>query len=362
MILFRADGNSSVGMGHVMRCLSIADGFRNIGENCLFVTADEGLHTIIEERGYENKVLNTRHDRMEEELIRLEEIINSEKIDMVFVDSYFVTDHYLRELRGFCGNRGILLIYLDDVLAFPYPCDVLINYNIFASREAYEMLYANTMNSHKAVPEFLIGTDYAPQRAEFQGLPDREVRQTGRDILISTGGADAEHMGLELMKCIMAHGEWKDYGFHFVIGAMNADKQEICSLAEGQKNIRLYQGVRRMSELMQSCDIAISAAGSTLYELCSTQTPTLTYILADNQIPSAEGFEKKQILKCIGDVRDLGAKKLAEELLRESVMLLEDATRRRAIAEKMKTVIDGEGAKRIAKEVMELAERIDKLK
>lgn len=359
MILFRADGNSVVGMGHVMRCFSIADAFRKEGERCLFVTADDKLQEVIKGHGYEHHILGTDYDQMISELPLLKSMVDSRGVDIVFVDSYYVTDEYLRELWSFCHRKGALLVYIDDVLAFPYPCDVLINYNIFALREAYETLYAN---ANIVVPEFLLGTDYTPLREEFQGLPDREVRLVGSDILISTGGADAEHIGLESLKNIMAHEEWKEYVFHFVIGGMNADKQEIYGLAEGQKNIRLHQGVKRMSELMQSCDVAISAAGSTLYELCSTQTPTLTYILADNQIPGAEGFEKKQILKCIGDVRNLGAQKLSEELLHGAVLLLEDTVQRRAIAEKMKTVIDGKGADRVAKEVKKLVEQICKSK
>lgn len=40
---------------------------------------------------------------------------------------------------------------------------------------------------------------------------------------------------------------------------------------------------KKMSELMQQCDMAVSAAGSTLYELCACGMPTITYVLADNQ-------------------------------------------------------------------------------
>lgn len=345
MIVFRADGNSIVGMGHVMRCLSIADAYRKNGESCLFVTADDKLNEVIQERGHGNRILGTCYDQMEQELGMLEEIIGSYDVRIMFVDSYFVTELYLRELLRICRSRGTLLVYLDDVLMFPYPCDVLLNYNIYASNEAYEALYRGTL-----APELLLGTDYAPQREEFQGLPDRVVRQEGKDILISTGGADSEHIGLELIKNIIEHAEWRGYRFHFVVGAMNADKKEICSLAMGQRNIAVYRNVKRMSELMRACDVAISAAGSTMYELCSTQTPTLTYVLADNQIPGAEGFEKKQILKCIGDVRELGSQKLAETLLQEAILLLNDEAKRRTIAEKMKMVIDGRGADRIAEQ------------
>ena len=61
MILFRADANSSIAMGHVMRCLSIADAisantsFPTIVRgkaDIKFVLADETVADLIKSRGY----------------------------------------------------------------------------------------------------------------------------------------------------------------------------------------------------------------------------------------------------------------------------------------------------------------------
>lgn len=106
---------------------------------------------------------------------------------------------------------------------------------------------------------------------------------------------------------------------------------------------------------MQSCDVAVSAAGGTIYELCLTQTPTITYILADNQISGAEGFEKRGILSNAGDIRDVGLKKLAEDILSRAVGLAKDYDRRCKIAGKMRKVVDGQGAMRIAEKIMRMA-------
>lgn len=349
MILFRADGNSSVGLGHVMRCLSIADAFKNAGESCLFVTADNELHQTIKERGHKNLALGTKYDHMESELSSFVEEIEKRDIQIIFVDSYFVTEKYLRTLWQFCAKKYIILVYIDDVFAFPYPCDILLNYNIYADEGTYQKLYAGY-----ATPNFLLNTSYEPIRAEFQNLLSREPKQEARDILISTGGSDCEHMGLEIVKAINAHTEWNDYRFHLIVGMMNEDKDEMGNLAEGKENIVLHKEVKAMSELMQSCDVAISAAGSTLYELCATQTPTITYILADNQIPGAEGFQKSDVLKCAGDIRNLGAEELAEKLLLEAVALAGNYEKRVNIASRMKTIIDGKGAERIAQKVNEI--------
>nr|MCR5748365.1 hypothetical protein [Lachnospiraceae bacterium] len=335
MILFRADGNSSVGSGHIMRCLSIADAAKDKGIECLFVTAGNEFSGIIEKRGFKDIVLGTDYRDMDSELEKLEEIILERKPEVVFVDSYFVTEAYLSSLKKTAHevrtevneveetvqevreavrdvNRqgGGKLVYIDDVLSFPYPCDVLINYNIYAEREKYLELYQGKEKT--GIPEMLLNTEYAPLRKEFRPdniIADKPVRNMNEDralndnsvsnvniesddnevadILVSTGGADSEHLMIELVRAVKKIG--CDRVFHFVVGAANEDKKEIYGEALGEKNIVLHENVTQMAELMRSCKVAISAAGSTLYELCATKVPTITYILADNQMPGADG-------------------------------------------------------------------------
>ena len=50
MFYIRADGNEKIGMGHIMRCLTVADALRKQGEEVLFLTADEKPVKFIEER------------------------------------------------------------------------------------------------------------------------------------------------------------------------------------------------------------------------------------------------------------------------------------------------------------------------
>ncbi|MCR5607829.1 MAG: hypothetical protein K6G26_02035, partial [Lachnospiraceae bacterium] len=80
MIVFRADGNTLIGLGHIMRCLSIADSFTNIGKTCTFVTSDNELNNIIVNRGYENIILNSKYNNLDTETEMLKTIFN--KLDI----------------------------------------------------------------------------------------------------------------------------------------------------------------------------------------------------------------------------------------------------------------------------------------
>lgn len=349
-LLFRADGNASIGAGHVMRCLSIADAAMDKGIECIFVTAGDDFERIIAGRGYRDIVLGTEYQDMDGELPRILRIIYDEQPRAVIVDSYFVTEQYLDQLKEAVHSLSGRLVYIDDVLSFPYPCDTLINYNIYADEKAYLELYSDCDQ-----PEFLLGTDYAPLRREFAMAGCRAVEEEqaetdqGGRILISTGGADFEHVMIELVRAVKRRDT--DRVFHFVVGAANDDRDAIFAEASDVDSIILHENVTEMADLMLSCDAAISAAGSTLYELCACRVPTITYIIADNQIPGARGFEKRGIMKCAGDIRETGAVALANRLIDMALDLCEDKEERVRIAERQGSVVDGKGAEKIVRRI-----------
>ncbi len=352
-ILFRADGNPKIGSGHIMRCLSIADAARKQGQRCLFVMADGNFAQTVEKNGHEVLVLQTDYTDMFSESGRMQKLIRRHRPAALVVDSYQVTPAYLAALQESCQAENSVLVYIDDVMAFPYPCGLLLNYNIYgpAQESRYRALY---QTAEIAPPRFLLGTAYAPLRAEFQNLPDRRVRRQAQNILISTGGSDPEHVSLKLARCIIQKQEsFQAFAFHFVIGAMNPDREELEGLAASHPFLILHSNVSHMQPLMSACDVAVSAAGSTLYELCATQTPAVTYILADNQIPGADGFAGRQLLRCAGDIRVLG-EDLAGIVLKEAVNLAGDYDKRVQTAERQKAVVDGAGAFRVVESILSL--------
>ncbi|WP_295089953.1 UDP-2,4-diacetamido-2,4,6-trideoxy-beta-L-altropyranose hydrolase [Ruminococcus sp.] len=337
MIIFRTDGNREIGTGHIMRCLSIADAFRILGEESAFAVADASMQKLIEERGFKVCVFDTDFRKMAEDMMFTKDLIKEFNARMLIVDSYFVTDDYLRSFKEI-----IKLVYIDDLALFAYPADVLINYNIYAKRSVYEKLYSEKVES---LPELLIGIGYAPLRKEFCNLPKKEIREKCTDVLISTGGADPAHLALRMISYIAA--ECYDDGliYHVVIGAMNQDKAEINNIASKCKRIVLHHNVRDMKELICSCDVAMSAAGSTLYEICACGVPLITYVIADNQIDGAKTFESKGLAINLGDIRAISNISKYFEIIME---LCSDRNKRLMLRDKMLNWIDGTGAERIA--------------
>ena len=338
MIIIRADGNAAIGVGHVMRDLSVADALRRRGEDSLFVMADHSLKALVEGRGYEAAVLGTAYNRMECETEPLKAVISQRSPRLILVDSYFVTPDYLRFLRGFSR-----VAYIDDVMAFAYPVDLLINYNIFADRSEYLRLYSG---SGEKTPAMLLGTAYAPLREEFKKIPAR-YREKVSDIFVSSGGADSEHVELRLVKWLNDHcNAFSNVTFHIVVGAVNRDADEIIQRASHSDNIVIHQNVKDMKSLMLSCDIAVSAAGSTLYELCACGLPIVTYVIADNQMAAEREFVKRNIALSAGDIRSNDA--FIETLTEQTAGLICDSEKRRRLSDNARSLIDGAGADALA--------------
>ena len=126
---------------------------------------------------------------------------------------------------------------------------------------------------------------------------------------------------------------------------MNSDGEEIERLVQDMPNVVIHKNVRNMQELICSCDVAVSAAGSTMYELCACSMPIITYILADNQIAGAKKFADMGLALFAGDART--DKNFCETLLSRLDELARDYELRAAMAKKAYSVVDGKGAGRV---------------
>ena len=364
-VVFRADANINIGMGHIMRCLSIADAFSNAGCNVEFLIADKDVSMLINDRGYEVIILNADYKCLEEELILWPIDLHPE---IIIVDSYYVTGLYLRRLHEKTKSTGGKLVYIDDVYTFPYPVDILVDYNAYSNDSIYESLYKEATVEK---PKTVLGPSYAPVRSMFRDIPKRIQPKNVKNILISTGGSDGLHLAFALIQDITDPSFKYDYVYHFLLGAMNTDKEQINKIVLNKQNIVIHENVTDMKSLIQAVDLAISAAGSTLYEISACGVPLITYSLADNQVPGAEAFERLGLAVNIGDLRapsSIDTNYLGSGLLDENavqrILIAADALAtnydyRCEMATRMQAMIDGLGADRIVQEILKLCEGHD---
>ncbi len=333
LVIFRADGNRILGAGHIMRCMSIADACKSLGMEVLFVSADDECREMITGRNFVFISLESDYKNMESELPELLKVIDKYEPACVFVDSYFVTPEYLSFLK-----QRVRLLYLDDLNMFPYDVDVCINYNIYGTAMDY--------SKHKS--SLYLGPKYAPLRNAFSEAVPIAIKEKISRVLVLTGGADSLHVALNFAQTVNAKE-----GLEFVIvsGSFSDDLGKLREIERTCNNIKILHSVKDMKSLMESCDMAVSAAGSTQYELCALGVPTINYVLADNQIPGALGFEREKVMIYAGDVRS------NNDFYGNLITLIDnlslDFNKRKKMSEAANSVLDGKGAVRIANVIAE---------
>jgi spore coat polysaccharide biosynthesis predicted glycosyltransferase SpsG len=114
-------------------------------------------------------------------------------------------------------------------------------------------------------------------------------------------------------------------------------------------NIYFHKQVENMKDYMACADVAVSTGGVTLYELCAVGTPTISFLIADNQLDNVTQFQEDGLIDYAGDMREGG---FSDEVADRAALYLEayheDEKLRWERSLKMQKLVDGKGAKRIA--------------
>ncbi len=335
MILFRADANKEIGTGHVMRCLSIAKGFNAKGEKVLFITADHNGDELIKQNGFQSLCLESNWKAMDDEIDIIKYHLSQMHPSILVVDSYFVTQKYFSEI-----SNVVKVVYIDDFNKEMWNVDTLINYNIYSQSLDYS-IYNDTRT------ELILSPKYAPLRDEFKSYPPHNIKKV-TDVMVSAGGSDPQKITERLMNNVCDN--YPDIDFHFIVGALNPRLDTIKNISQNKANIVLHINEKNMSALMNKCDIAISAAGTTLYELCACGIPTITYTLADNQLMAAEQFSNKEIMLSVGDCRNDDS--FISRVEKALCNLVEDMELRKTMSNRMHSLVDGNGVERIIEKLL----------
>ena len=335
MIYIRIDVNSQIGMGHAMRCLSIADALRSLGKEVAFVTADHNGEVLLKERGYDMICLNSRWDAPWQELEGLLRLIQTNPAEYMIVDKYEVSENYLKKL-----NEMIKVVYIDDLNQFIYPCDCLIAYANYYKKFEYPKHYKST--------KLLLGTKYVPLRREYSDQREKNINSVGNKVIFLSGGTDNYGVTVAFVRELIKQQLLDSYRIRIICGAFHKDIEQFGKLAEDYgNNIEILIQVKDMWKHMQWADMAVSAGGTTLYELSACGTPFIAYTIADNQFDNVSCFERENHIYYAGDMRQNPEKNM-KRLVCELNLLMNDEKRRKEISKSLQRLVDGNGSMRIA--------------
>lgn len=339
MIGIRVDANDTIAMGHLMRCMSIA---RQLNRNdVIFIVSDECAKDILDKNEFSSICMDNDYTHKEDELDELIDIIKDNNIDRLLIDSYEITLKYFEDI-----GKYTRIIYIDDINKFKYPVDVIINYTYNADMSLYDKWNYND----KSV-EFYLGSKYVPLRSEF--AEDRiDIKNKVESIFITTGGTDNYSIVLKLLER-MKLGKFDNIKKNIVIGNFYKDRDILDEIANADNTISVYQNIPNICEIMRKSDVAISAGGTTLAELCACGLPTICFAMADNQLSGTRAYSSDGVMLYAGDIRE-NTDAIVDNIIEQIEYLDNNYNIRAEMGYSAKKIIDGKGAERIAKSIIEL--------
>lgn len=335
-IYIRTDGNQHIATGHLMRCLSIARSLSGLGAQVTFLVSDLESQALLLDRfdigeNFPVHCFYSQYNMLDHELETILSFLSSieNHCDYLLIDSYFVTVRYLKALKAV-----VKIAYIDDLEITDSPVDTIINYAILHKKD------------YSSVPNRLLGGTYTPLRKQFENV-NYIIKPQVENIFITTGGTDEYNITCTLLKAFLGdNSPLKNVGFHVLVGSLNSYKKQIYQLASTHQNIKIHENVSEMASLMASCDLAISAGGTTLCELCAVGIPSISFCIADNQLGAVRAFDEKNIIKYAGDART--DSDLFDEILSSAKTIADSFELRFQMSQAGRNFTDGKGAYRIA--------------
>jgi len=333
-VVFRCDGDVRLGLGHIYRCLALADELREVhGCGVSFAMAKGPIgFDLIRQAGYP---IEHKPDDEDEDLW-LGHVIQRLRPDALVLD---VRSELARSSVEKWHSNGLLIVTLDDPserrlaadLAFypPVPQVQRLDWDGFTGQ-----LY--------------VGWEWVVLRQEFAHVPIQDPRPKTQDprskILVTMGGSDPAGLTLKAVEALDLLDE--DFETVVVLGPGFSHHEALRNLlARTSRQFDVHQAVADMPGLMAEADLAMASFGVTAYELAAMGVPAIHLCLTEGHAESASAFVEAGIAVSLGVHSDVTPDALAQSVL----ALLDDDELRAKMAAQARALLDGRGAERIAR-------------
>lgn len=269
-VYFRADGNATIGLGHVTRCLALAD-MLGAHFSCIFLIQNPSPALVrqIQENNHHLIPLPETSNYLKEAEEITHQYFSSDSI--VVLDGYEFQTDYQRITK----STGCKLVCIDDLHAWHFVADAVINHSGGVRKDQY---------SCESTTQLYLGTTYALLRKPFLEVMRRDslVAQKG-GLFICFGGSDPENLTLRTIRSA-GQTDWITR-IIVVVGSAALYIESLEALKDSVPHLELYThlGADDMIALMRKCELAIAPASGISYEIASVGLYFITGYYADNQ-------------------------------------------------------------------------------
>ncbi|MGB0898602.1 MAG: UDP-2,4-diacetamido-2,4,6-trideoxy-beta-L-altropyranose hydrolase [Psychrobium sp.] len=337
-VIVQVEASSYIGLGHLMRCLTLARQLDVLEIKCLFVVNqhDLNLSQLLYEADFEYKFVDSRSSTFAEV-----SLVAKNAMTLVIIDNYDFDSEWHHQLK----SVDTLIMTIDDLANRHLNPDLLLDQNM---AENYQTRYDDLIPKNCIS---LLGPKYALLREEFylqrKELPSIETRLNNAMILVNFGGADPDNETLKAAKGVVAFDGVKE--IVIVVGSGYLHYELLKAWAKTYPKVALLQNVSNMAHLMSQALVMVGAVGSTTWERCALGCVGLVSAIAENQQATAEYLHKlgiHQFLGCHNELESDDYRRRLESMMANSDELL-------SMSERAYGLVDGLGAHRVAQKIQE---------
>lgn len=362
-VVFRVDASLQIGIGHVMRCLTLADALKERDTQVSFISRKHKghLNSLIKDKGYpvfeltetgkKNSIVQDQKTLFHADWLGVTQAHDAkectfflEKIkpDWLIVDHYAIDYRWQKELELYAQK----LMVIDDLADRRHLCHILLDQTFGRERIAYESLIPKDC-------QLLLGSHYALLRPEFsrwrQFSLERRIKPQFSSLLITMGGVDADNVTAQVLEALKTCQLSNDVKITVIMGQTAPHLENVKQLAKSMPYLTdVKVNVNNMAELLANCDLAIGAAGATAWERCCLGVPSLTVLLADNQKTIFQGLDKQNItLNLRIDDPDF------EKHLKKQIQKILEPDRMQQLSNKSSQIVNGLGADNVVQQLIQ---------
>ncbi|MCA1055305.1 UDP-2,4-diacetamido-2,4,6-trideoxy-beta-L-altropyranose hydrolase [Rossellomorea aquimaris] len=342
-LLIRADASNEIGIGHIMRCLALAQEWISQGGAVYLFSFDlpKDLEKLLLEEQIE--IINEK-DVAPGSIRDANETIKQLKkfeIDILVIDGYYFNSEFQKEIKN---HSHKILLFDDFGQCDIYYADYVINRGFFAN----SVDYSNRMD----YTQVLLGHKYALLRKDFLAnkLENKITAEIPTKILITMGGSDKENIVLLILNALLEMELNQTFQVRVILGPLNKNKSIITDFQNKcTYGIEIITSSNQMYDHFNWADLGITSGGTTLIEMLYMGLPTISIKTASNQRALKVISEDFNATTYLGESGNINP----ELISREVMNLLNDTKKREELIRNGQKLIDGLGTKRIVQLIKE---------
>jgi len=329
-IVFICNAGKDDGLGHLMRCLVLADAIIKINKNTIYFLSsdpDNIVENKVSSSGFNFiKLANSMDYKDEDNFISK----HRNSISWVVIDSKNISTDFV----NWC-SRYSKVLHFDDNKYRSFNSNLIVNNHLGVKHSDYEK---------NKVSKFLIGPEFNTVDDSFFNL--NSYISSNQHILITLGGEDPDDITSILIKGLSEF--LKNHRVVVIVGPANPNYKNIKTIiSRYAPHIDLVFSPSKMSDFMAGAKLAITAGGVTCYELAAAKIPQAIVILEEHQRLLAEFIVDTQSACLIGTYKDIQLNSISKILN----TLVEDRSLLNKMSNQAATLFSKNGSSEIVKEM-----------